>query len=711
MRAGTTSGSYASSGEMDFASLGRRLWAKRWRIIIPGILAGVLAIVAVNAITPKYKSDARVLIEGRENIFLRPEADKINNDRLPVDMEALSSQVQILQSRDLALQVIRQLKLTDKPEFDSALKGVSTTSVLMSLIGLGRDALRMTPEERTLEVYFQRLAVVPVEKSRVITVEFMSADPELAARIVNAIVDGYLVLQQENKTDQTRAASQWLSGEIASLRNKVADAEGKVEEFRAKANLFPGANNLSLANQQVSELTTQLAAARTQKADLEAKSRVVQNLLRSGKPIETAEVTGSDMFRRLVEQRVTLRSQLAEQSSTLLDEHPRIKELRAQIGALDLQIRGELERLSRSMENDVKVATVRIDGLTSNLQQLKQAAAANGGQEVQLRALDREAKAQRDLLENYLAKYREATARESIDVAPTDARIISRAVASNMVAYPKKVPIVLIATLGTMFVMATLIVTGAFLSGGAPYQPDVGVRAARVNAFSPWEFFRRRKDRNAARPVAVPAHASPPAAPPFRPVSMPLPEVARSFRALGDAGRRITVIGAARNVGTTFTAIGLARALAHDAKVILIDLAFNASNLSIISTDPGAPGIADLIRGHASFGSIITRDQFSRVHLIATGQVTEADYNLLSSPRLAMMLEALVRTYDHVVVDAGAMAHAPINVIARLAPRAVLVATDFAHPDTRVARDRLLAAGFADVTLFLGTPGAAERAA
>ena len=708
MRVGTMSGgagNYPSAGsEMDLSALGRRLWAKRWRIVVPGVIAAILAIFVVNAMTPKYKSEARVLIEGRENIFLRPEADK-TNDRLPVDLEAMSSQVQILQSRDLALQVIRQTKLTQYPEFDPAAKGVSVTSVLFSLLGLGRDTLRMTPEERALEIYYQRLAVVPVEKSRVITVEFTSADPELAARVANAVVDGYLTLQQANKTDQTRAASQWLAGEIANLRPKVADAEGKVEEFRSKSNLFAGANSLSLANQQVSELTTQLTAARTQKADADAKSRVIRDLLRSGRPLETAEVSGSELIRRLVEQRVTLRSQLAEQSSTLLDEHPRIKELKAQIAALDTQLRGELDRLSRSLENDAKVAGSRVEALTTNIDTLKKAASASGGQEVQLRALEREAKAQRDLLENYLAKYREATARESIDIAPTDARIISRAVASNIPASPKKIPIVLIALFGTMFVMATFIITGEFLSGGSPYQPDIGSRPSRWSGLSPWEFFRRRKDRAAAQPVPAPA------ATPFRPVPMPIGEVARSFRGLGEAGRRITVIGVARNVGTTFTAIGLARALSHDAKVILVDLAFGASNLSIISSDPGAPGIADLIRGHASFGSIITRDQFSRVHLIATGPVREADYNLLDSPRLAMTLEALARSYDHVVLDAGALAQAPINVIARLAPRAVLVATDFAHPDTMAARDRLLAAGFADVTMFLGTPGAARHAA
>ena len=92
----------------------------------------------------------------------------------------------------------------------------------------------------------------------------------------------------------------------------------------------------------------------------------------------------------------------------------------------------------------------RVDGLVASLDQLKKQATSTNGQDVQLRALEREAKAQRDLLESYLAKYREATTRENIDAAPADGRIISRASVSNTPAYPKKLPVVLIATLATL---------------------------------------------------------------------------------------------------------------------------------------------------------------------------------------------------------------------------------------------------------------------
>src|SRR6185437_4460203 len=154
------------------------------------------------------------------------------------------------------------------------------------------------------------------------------------------------------RQEQAKSASQWLSGEIDNLRKKVADDESRVEDFRSKSSLFVGTNNTTLSNQQMGELNTQLSNARALKSDAESKAKLIRQMLQSGKPIEASDVLNSELIRRLSEQRVTLRAQLAEQSSTLLDNHPRIKELKAQLSALDADIRDEASKVSRSLEND-----------------------------------------------------------------------------------------------------------------------------------------------------------------------------------------------------------------------------------------------------------------------------------------------------------------------------------------------------------------------
>jgi Mrp family chromosome partitioning ATPase/capsular polysaccharide biosynthesis protein len=577
----------------------------------------------------------------------------------------------------------------------------------------------MTREERTIAAYYDRLNVSGIEKSRVIAIDFSSANPELAARIANSIAETYLTMQQSAKVDQTRAAGNWLASEIDKMRKKVEEAEAKVEDYRTRSNLFVGSNNTTLPSQQLTELNSQIAAARGQQADLQARAKQLRELIRSGKPIESSDIANSESMRRLIEQRIVLRSQLAEQSTTLLDRHPRIKELKAQIGEVDRQIRADGERLARQLENDAKLAGDRLESLKASLDQVKQAASQTNEQDVQLRALEREAKTQRDLLESYLSKYREASARENISAAPPEARIISRATPALAPAYPKKMPTVLIAAFAGFALSAGFVLTGALLGPPMPANYPLPAYAAHT----PPAYVAPGYEVYAAAPM--PPQRVPPVAPPIRTVAAPplspamgsglppvaamvplpvmgLETVARALRQGGD--RRVAIVGAARNAGTTYAAIMLARTLAQEASVVLVDLAFGTPNLSVISSDPNAPGIAELLRGQASFGDIITCDQASAAHVIATGQVGHEAAAFAASPMLMTAIEALAQSYDHVVLDAGAVPELALERLASLAPRVALIAADPAGPGTRAARERLMQAGVHEVMLVAGAP-------
>jgi uncharacterized protein involved in exopolysaccharide biosynthesis/Mrp family chromosome partitioning ATPase len=680
---------FAADSEFDMAAVGRGLWRQKWRIILPTIAVALATFAYLSTVTPRYASDARVLIDVRENVFLRPDAERSSPDRITFDEQAVASQVQVFLSRDLAREVITKLNLGERSEFDPMLKGFSPVTQILALLGFVRDPRRMTAEERVLQTYFDRLTVFPVERSRVIQVSFQSTDPELAAKVANVVADGYLAMQQRAKQDQARSASEWLSAEIDTLRTKVEEAEAKAADFRARANLFVNTNNASLANQQLTDLNAQLATARTQKADAEARARLIRDILKSGRPIEAGDVIDSELIRRLSEQRVTLVTQLAEQSASLLGGHPRIRELRAQIADLDQEIRKEAERRVVALENEARIAGARVESLGANLDQLKKVAASSNEQDVQLRALEREAKAQRDLLESYLAKYREAAARDSISAAPADARIISRATVSNVPVYPKRAQMVLVAAMLTLMLGTGLVTTRELLS-------PRNVRAIASDAVQPPAA--PEPTTATARLASTPASQSAPRMP--VPVEL-VEELAAALRESGEVGRRVAVFGATRNIGTSFAAITLARTLAHDARVVLIDLALGAPNLAVISTDPKAPGIVELVAGRANVGEVIMRDQMSPVHLIAAGQRVESPSAVLNSSRLAVTIEALGRAYDHIVLDDGAVPDSDVEQLAQFARTAVLVVTDPAHHDAGAARKRLEAAGFGEITMLV----------
>ena len=702
--------------DFDLSGLGAALWRKRYSILRPTIVVALIAVAVVMLIPPKYQSESRVLVIGRDNVFLRPDADKDVIDRGIVDPEAVTSQAQLILSRDLASEVIAKLKLNELPEFDPALGGVSLIKSLLGFVGIIKNPMSMTPEERVLEAYYDRLTVFPVEKSRVIVIDFLSENPQLAASVANAIADAYLKRQQEAKQDQARSAGAWLSGQIDQLRKKVADAEAKVEAFRTKSNLLVGPNNTTLSTQQLGDLNAQLAAARAQKSDAAAKARLIRDMLKSGEPIESSDILNSELIRRLSEQRVTLRAQLAEQSSSLLGNHPRIKELRAQIGDLDQQIRKEAEMLARSLENDSKLADARVAAQLATFDQLKGLAATSNEDDVQLRALERDAKSQRDLLESYLAKYRDASARDTLASAPPDARVISRATVSNVPAYPKKLPTVLIASLATMVLTSGLVLTRELLAN--PAGGVVGVpmrRARRIGGEADIDAAAERvgqrpigPDSLAARLRSVVNGKAPP------PVGVPvsaIEEFAHNLHQVGVAGSQMAFFGSAPDLDTGGVAVRFARALARDSRVVLVAVGASDAAIREISSDPNAPGLAELAAGTASFGDIITKDRASGLNLIAAGRDGAMRSGLMAVPGMSKNFDALAYSYAHVVIDAGGLRGRDMEAVARIAPHAVLLVDTLSSVATTKARDSLMDAGFDNVTLLIAGRDSEARVA
>jgi Mrp family chromosome partitioning ATPase len=289
-------------------------------------------------------------------------------------------------------------------------------------------------------------------------------------------------------------------------------------------------------------------------------------------------------------------------------------------------------------------------------------------------------------LESYLAKYREATARENIDAAPADGRIISRALVSNTPAFPKKLPIVLIATLATLMLSAGCIATAELLRMTAP-------RASAAFASVPVR-------------AAEPVMASPPTVPVMRDshpdLAAPVTEIdqlAEQLLGAGEAARKIVVLGSGQGESITLTALTLARLLARNAKVVVVDLSASSPAFAAVSADPMAPGLAELMLGEASFAQVITRDRLSRAHLVTAGR-QGADRSLLQSPRLALALDALLRVYDHVLLDAGTASDLPAELLTANA-RAVVVPDASMNAEARkLMSDQLRDVGFTDVTML-----------
>jgi polysaccharide biosynthesis transport protein len=171
------------------------------------------------------------------------------------------------------------------------------------------------------------------------------------------------------------------------------------------------------------------------------------------------------------------------------------------------------------------------------------------------------------------------------------------------------------------------------------------------------------------------------------------------LRAAGLAAHKVAILGTAPGDGITLTALTLARLMAREARVVVVDLAAASQMMSAVSVDPSAPGLAELMQGEASFAQIITRDKLSRVHLVSAGR-PGFDRALLQSPRLTLAIDALLRVYDHVLLDAGTASDLPAELLTAHA-RAVVVPDASMEATARTSMcEELRAVGFAEVVML-----------
>jgi polysaccharide biosynthesis transport protein len=472
------------TGDINLADIARALSQKRWWIIGPTIAALVGALIFVNVVKPRYTAESRVILENQENYLTRTDKSGERGEPLAPDAEAVGSQIQVVTSRDLARRVIKQLDLQGNPEFDPLAEGISPLTRVLVLLGLIRDPTRLSPEERILEAYYDRLTVYSPTKTRILIIEFTSRDPDLSARAANAIANAYIDMQQEAKREQAHSVAKSLGKLIGDLQKRVTEAEARAEEFRSKMGLLVGSNNATIATQHLGDLTKEMSTARVAQADAEAKARLLRDMIQRNRVGEIPDVANNELIRRIGEQRISVAAQLALESRTLLPLHPRIKELSAELTKLNLMWKHEAERTARTLDNDAQIASERVENLTRTIDQQKKIAGVAGADEVRLREMERVARLLRDQLESDTARYQEALARETVKETPADARIVQRALAPQYPSFPKKLPIMAFSTLAAIVLSAGSIVALELLSDrprgrgdaapGAPAPPAPG---------------------------------------------------------------------------------------------------------------------------------------------------------------------------------------------------------------------------------------------
>ncbi len=663
-------------GDIQLSTLWQALKRSFKGLVIVSALVGGATYGVQSLMAPRYTSESQLeFVAKRNNPF--PEAGEPRNageNASRLDQAAINTHARALLSSDLLLKVAGEFNLRDRAEFNSAIGPVDTWSAVLRIAGVGAPLPGETEHERVLSVLRRQLVVAAIKDTRWIGISFSATDSRLAADFANALADTYRASLVQQPIDETSRVVDALQPKVDQLRKEVLEAEGDVERYRATSGQFKaGPQSTPLNDQRMAGLQDELLKAEAARNEMDARWRTARELLQSGSAEVLPDVQKSQLIQGLIQQRVRLERQVAEASAALLPGHPRMQQLNADVVGLRRQITTEVQKVVQSLEKEARSATIRVDTVARQIDQLKTKVVGQTGNEARLKELESLARSKRSELERLQKQLEDNRTVVNIRQVPIEAQVISRALPSATATSPRKGPSTLLATAATFILGLAFVVTKALVTAPTqipyPYPTSMAYPTAanQSRTAAPIEpaFAPPAPHQAPARPTPPPP---PPAAKPAATAAAApqqwaddsaeppvLSELAQRLLTRTDVttGVRTLVAGDEPGIDAIPRAKALAEMLSATGKQVLL-VNWNLSEQRRRASDValGKPGMCDLINGDASFEQVIGRTAGSNVHLIKPGNTPADERAVLDSDRLNMTLDALDEAYEQIVVAA-----------------------------------------------------------
>jgi succinoglycan biosynthesis transport protein ExoP len=677
-------------------------------------LAGVYLLTAQK----RYTGTAVLLIDSRKMQGLQTQAPTGGDS--PIDSAMVDSQVEVLKSETIATSVINQLHLLDSPEFTSNEGGLLTSvSNLFSW---------MFPESRPSEAALMRTAIGKVTSnlsikrvglSYVIEISYQSLSPDQAARVANAVAEGYINDTLESKYQASRRAAVWLQDRLKELRAEASTAERAVVDFKAKNNIVDAGGRL-LTEQQLAEINSSLTQAHAQRAEAQAKLERITAILNAddndSKVIlnDLATVTdtmNNPVITKLRQTYLDYAARETDWSNRYGPTHLAVVNLRNQMREIRHSITDELRRTAEVYKSDLAIAKAREESGQKSLSDTIALSNGTNKAQIALRDLESNAQSARALSDNFLQLYMVSVQQQSFPI--TEARVITQASNAPNKTSPKTTLIVLGALIGGAILAGLLavlldMIDRVFRTVSQVEQllhtsclasiPAIGnepsLSAIRHPLLSKAG---RLLNRRPKRPRPVAAKPVPPAATPGLPLrkseldsSHPQPHRDRLLKADDSVGRYVINAPFSRfaegfrsiklacdlsNYGSSNKVVGITSGLPNEGKstisealaqtvaqggsrTLLIDGDIRNPSLTARLAPSAQTGLIDVVLGRINWTDAVWIDPQTNLHFlpcVVTSRFSNSS-DVLASPQMERLFQHLREHYDRIVLDLSPLA-------------------------------------------------------
>ncbi|CAN7603797.1 MULTISPECIES: GumC family protein [unclassified Ensifer] len=417
------------------------------------------ALVYAMTASPRYTVYTDIVVDP-SNLNVVSDDVFTSNPQRDAQLLEVESKLRILTSRNVLARVIDELQLTRDPEFVKPASFASLRNLFSS-----KQEQEVNNELAAMRGLSERVEARREERSFVVVMKVWSEEPAKAVTLSNAIVDAFEQELFQSAAESAGRVAKNLNARLDELRRNVTDAERAVEDFR-RVNGLQSTNGQLVSNQLSGELNTQVLDAQQRFIQAETRYNQMSAAIAQGRTASASEFESENMT-NLREQYNLLQQQIASMQRTFGERHPRLVSARSERATIEGALADEARRILERAKADMDREQQALEALRGKANVEKSNVFTDNESQVQLRDLERDARAKAAIYETHLARAQQITEQQQIDT--TNVRVISRALPPNARTWPPRT--------------VTLLVAGAMLG------LFLGVSAAI--ALGLWRYIRR----------------------------------------------------------------------------------------------------------------------------------------------------------------------------------------------------------------------------
>ena len=618
---------------------------KKWKWVVAGIVAGclVLGLVATLLMTRQYTAISRLEIDREKRQVMTGEG--LESSDASRDLEFYQTQYALLESPALVERVSRRLKLATKDRFfevhgakpdDAGLLG-GTAAILSA-----ED--RAERERQVQDILLKNISIRPLRGSSLIDVAYTSASPDISTQIANTWSQEFIQTSLDRRFSAASAARSYLENRLNGLRSRLENSERNLVNYAAEKEIVTIVTGGTAGNPEVERtlvstdldtLNQALAKATGDRIAAEANQRGASSSL-------SYDALGNTAISGLRQKRAEVAAEVARLSTQFEPGYPALDALSQQLRALDASIQREETRVratrAGARSDEYRAALNRENGLRARVNELKAELVTQRRAGIQYNIFKRDVDTNRELYNGLLQRFKEIGV---AGVGATNISIVDLARTPEIPSSPN-LPLNI----------ALALLAGLALSGVAVFaleQVDEGIK-------DPSEVPNVLHEPLLGGVPDVKDLVS------IDDLQDPKSELSEAYISIWsnlafstDHGlpQTLAITSTRPAEGKSTTSVALALVIARTGRrVALIDGDMRSPSLDKLLDHANSRGLSNYLSGDDNWRSLIQESRFNNLSLLTTGPKPPSAAELLSSSRLAKLIETLSAEYDVVLIDA-----------------------------------------------------------